>query len=275
MRPYIIVFGNEKGGTGKSTLAMNVVVYLLKAGFKVATIDLDARQGTLSRYIENRKESPLHLDLPKHKAIFIKDLESKAESITAETEEFNQTILDASDCHFIVIDTPGTNTYLSRLGHSYADTLVTPMNDSFIDLDMLAKVDSNDMNNIKPSTYAEMVWSQRLERAKRKLPPTDWLVVRNRLSTLLNKNKVEINNILEKFSKRIGFRLGVGFCERVIFKELFLQGMTLLDFDNESDRMNLSHISARQELRELIKAMNIKLLSLPPRELNKTQHANN
>lgn len=264
MRPYIIVFGNEKGGTGKSTLAMNVIVYLLHAGFKVATIDLDARQGTLSRYIENRKNSSLNLDLPQHKAIFLQDLESKTESMKKETEEFNQTILNAATCHFIIIDTPGTNTYLSRLAHSYADTLVTPMNDSFIDLDMLAKVDSNDVNNVRPSTYAEMVWSQRIERAKKKLPPTDWLVVRNRLSSLLNKNKKEINDILEKFSKRIGFRLGTGFCERVIFKELFLQGMTLLDINTNENGVNLSHISARQELRDLIKFMNLKALSLPP-----------
>ncbi len=263
MAPHVIVFGNEKGGTGKSTLAMHIVVFLMNSGYKVATIDLDARQGTLSRYIENRGESAVKLTMPNHKAIFLSDLESKTESIKVEENIFLETIKENSDCDFIIIDTPGTNTFLSRLGHSYADTLVTPMNDSFIDLDMLAKVDASDLNNIRPSTYAEMVWSQRIERAKRRCQPTDWIVVRNRLSNLLNKNKKDINDVLEKFSKRIGFRLGAGFCERVIFKELFLKGMTLLDISDDN-RMSLSHVAARQELRDLIKLLNLKQLSNPP-----------
>ena len=39
-----IVFGNAKGGTGKSTLAMHVAVALLNAGLSVATVDLDATE---------------------------------------------------------------------------------------------------------------------------------------------------------------------------------------------------------------------------------------
>lgn len=263
MAPHVIVFGNEKGGTGKSTLAMHVVVFLINSGYKVATIDLDARQGTLSRYIENRSKSSAKLPMPIHKAIFLSNLESKTESIKEEENIFLETIQGNSNCDFIIIDTPGTNTFLSRLGHSYADTLVTPMNDSFVDLDMLAKVDANDLSNIRPSTYAEMVWAQRIDRAKRRCHPTDWIVVRNRLSNILNRNKKDINDILEKFSKRIGFRLGAGFCERVIFKELFLKGMTLLDISDDN-KMSLSHVAARQELRDLVKLLNLKRLSLPP-----------
>ena len=68
--PHIIVFGNEKGGTGKSTIGMHVIVYLLKMGMKVASIDLDARQGTLTRYIENRKARTKGLVFPSHAAVF-------------------------------------------------------------------------------------------------------------------------------------------------------------------------------------------------------------
>lgn len=270
MQPYIIVFGNEKGGTGKSTLAIHLVVYLLKSGFKVTAIDLDARQGSFSRYFENRGNSEYDLEMPEHKAIFMRNSPNRADDERAEKDEFMKTLKETSKSHFIVIDTPGTNTYLSRLAHSFADTLVTPINDSFVDLDMLVRVNPKDLSIIKPSTYSEMVWQQRIERAKRKLKPTNWIVVRNRLSTLGNKNKKDVNEVLVGLSKRIGFRLGNGFCERVIFKELFLKGMTLLDFEKTGMRMNISHVAARQELREFVKVMNLPQLSLPPSPIDES-----
>ena len=52
---HVIVVGNEKGGAGKSTLSIHLSVALLKAGYKVACIDLDTRQQTLTRFFENRK----------------------------------------------------------------------------------------------------------------------------------------------------------------------------------------------------------------------------
>jgi chromosome partitioning protein len=55
-RPYVIVVGNEKGGSGKSTAAMHLIVALAKLDFKLGSIDLDARQSSLSRYIANRRE---------------------------------------------------------------------------------------------------------------------------------------------------------------------------------------------------------------------------
>ncbi len=267
MRPYIIVFGNEKGGTGKSTLAMHLSVYLLKSGFKVHTIDLDAHQGTFTRYFENRKNSQLDLDVPIHQAILLSENINRIDAEKEENMNFLNALNNAKNSHFVIIDTPGTNHHLSRLAHSYADTLVTPINDSFIDLDMLVRLDSNDLSILKPSTYSEIVWKQRIERAKKHLKPTDWIVVRNRLSTLIAKNKREINDVLIALSKRIGFRLGSGFCERVIFKELFLKGTTLLDIDIIGKRMNISHVTARQELRDFVKELNLNQLSLPPTKL--------
>lgn len=257
MRPYYIVFGNEKGGTGKSTLAMHVAVYLLNAGFTVGTIDTDARQGTFSRYFENRNRSNYDLSLPKHFSVQKSMMENKKEAEKVDYDNLISAFSNLSNCDFIVIDTPGNDTYLSRIAHSYANTLITPLNDSFVDLDVLVKIDDDKMNILRPSIYAEMVWEQRKERAKRGDNAIDWIVVRNRLTTLYTKNKRDIRLILEALAKRIGFRLGDGFCERVIFKELFLSGLTLLDFEKINQPLQLSHVAARQELRDLIALMKL------------------
>ncbi|MDR0677449.1 MAG: division plane positioning ATPase MipZ [Holosporaceae bacterium] len=253
MRPYIITIGNEKGGTGKSTIAMHVAVYLINHGLKIGTIDLDSRQGTFTRYFENRKKAGVKM--PEHIAISASNERDKEEAKHLEIESFNNAMKNLADFDFIVIDTPGNETSLSQLAHSHADTLITPINDSFIDLDVLVKVSGSDMKILSPSIYAEMVWNQRKERAKRGEKPIDWIVVRNRLTAFYTKNRRDVNIVLEALSKRIGFRLGEGFGERVIFKELFLSGLTLLDLDG--DQLNISHVSARQELRELINFMKL------------------
>ncbi|MDR2067730.1 MAG: division plane positioning ATPase MipZ [Holosporaceae bacterium] len=258
MKPYVIVLGNEKGGTGKSTVAMHVSVYLLNQGFRIGTIDVDARQGTLTRYFNNRKANASEgVKLPEHVAILRNEATIREESEAKDENVFNEALHKLSNSDFIVIDTPGNDTYLSKLAHSYADTLITPLNDSFIDLDVLANVSSNDLKSLRPSIYAEMVWNQRKERAKRGARPTDWIVIRNRLTTLYTKNRKDVNTILEALSKRISFRLGVGFCDRVIFKELFLSGLTLLDLESSGINLSISHVAARQELRELIDLMKL------------------
>ena len=256
MKPYIIVLGNEKGGTGKSTLAMHIAAYLLNNGLKVGTIDVDASQGTFTQYLEHRKNAS-SVTLPKHIAIFGNNGNDREKARSLDEESFNSTLDQLVDYDFIVIDTPGNDTHLSRLAHSYANTLITPLNDSFVDLDVLVKVSDSDMKTLRPSIYAEMVWNQRKERAKRGEKPIDWIVIRNRLTTLYTKNRRDINVVLEALSKRIGFRLAIGFCERVIFKELFLSGLTLLDLEKSSIQLNISHVAARQELRELIAFMKL------------------
>lgn len=255
-QPYVVVLGNEKGGTGKSTAAMHVITSLLRQGHTVGTIDVDARQGTLTRYIENRKAriQALNEDLPisHHMPIFKSDATSLYE---AEDEEKNK-IADAmntfKDYDFVVIDTPGSDSHLSRLAHSYADTLITPLNDSFVDLDMLVRVRADDLNIIRPSTYAEMVWEQKKRRAMRDGGSIDWIVMRNRLSSIYSRNKEEMERVLSALAKRIGFRSVPGFGERVIFRELFLSGLTLLDLKETNMTVSLSHIAAKQELKSLI-----------------------
>lgn len=260
--PYIIVLGNEKGGTGKSTVAMHVITSLLRQGYKVGSLDIDARQGTLSRYVENRRSRSEanpeeHLPLPDHYPVFRSEKSVLEESQAEDLQNLKRAIGKLSTHDYIVIDTPGSDMYLSRLAHSYADTLITPLNDSFIDLDMLARVNPETLEVVKPSTYSEMVWEQKKERAIRDRRTIDWIVLRNRLTAVNSRNKEDMRKVLESLSKRIGFRLVPGFGERVIFRELFLSGITLLDLRESRIAMSLSHVAARQELNQLLEMIQI------------------
>jgi chromosome partitioning protein len=162
------------------------------------------------------------------------------------------------DNDFILIDCPGSHTRLSQVAHSLADTLITPLNDSFVDFDLLAHIDSDGETILGPSVYSEMVWSARQLRAQAGLKPIDWIVVRNRLGAQRMVNKEKMEHALEKLSKRIGFRTAPGFNERVIFRELFPRGLTLLDLkDIGVKQLNISNVAARQELRDLMKALNL------------------
>ncbi len=263
MRPYVIVLGNEKGGTGKSTIAMHIAVYLLNQGFKVGTIDIDARQGTFTRYFENRKNNNSeNIKLSEHFAIFKNSTESNVEASQGkDLESIKKAFQKLRSCDFLVIDTPGNDTFLSRTVHSYADTLITPVNESLIDIDVLVRVNQGDSHSMRPSIYAEMVWEQRKLRAIRREKPIDWIVVKNRMSPLYSNNRKNVNTILEALSRRIGFRLSNGFCERVIFKELFVSGLTLLDLEAQGIDLSISHVAARQELRELVNFMKLPKLN--------------
>lgn len=260
-KPHIIVTGNEKGGTGKSTVTMHLISALLWQGAKVGSIDVDARQGTLSRYVENRmnkiKAANLELPTSQHIPVFRSTIGNVTAAQDEEQTKFCQALESLKDCDFIVVDTPGSDMYLSRLAHSYADTLVTPLNDSFIDLDMLVRVTPDSLDILRPSTYSEMVWDQKKQRAMRDGGKMDWIVLRNRLASIHSRNKEEMEKVLQALSKRIGFRLLPGFGERVIFRELFLNGLTLLDMKHMGMPMTLSHVSARQELSNLLKSLNL------------------
>lgn len=263
-KAHVIVTGNEKGGSGKTTTTMHLIVALLRLGFKVGSIDIDSRQRTLSRYMENRKHTirkqsvslpeSTHLVVQKSPFNIVEDAENdERRRFVAGIEKL------MAENDFVVIDSPGNDTFMSRLAHSYADTVITPINDSFVDLDVLATVDGNTMRVIRPSIYAEMVWEQKLGRAKRDGGSIEWVVMRNRLTTIDARNKRYMNQVLNELSRRIGFRVAPGFSERVIYRELFLQGLTVLDIMDVSKNMNisLSHVTARQEVRDLLKTLKI------------------
>ncbi len=262
-RPYIIVVGNEKGGTGKSTTAMHLIVALLQMGYRVGSIDLDARQSTLTRYLANRQayaEASGHaLQTPTHRHVARIAAKTKAEAETQERAKLRQAFQDLMDCNFVVVDTPGSDTYLSHLAHENADTLVTPLNDSFLDIDMLARIDRERREVSAPSPYSQMVWENNNRRVMAGRPPVDWIVMRNRLTHIEARNKREIAGLMDQLAHRIGFRVAPGFGERVIFRELFLKGLTVLDYshDNPDLQANPSHDAARGEIRNLLEAIGL------------------
>lgn len=269
-KPYIIVLGNEKGGTGKSTVAMHLIAYLLQENFKVGSIDLDARQGTLSRYIKNRLLSAEKqtLAVPEHLEVLRSEKTQLSEAQAEEEDRLKQAFAKLSNKDFIVIDTPGNDSYLSRLAHSYPNLLITSLNDSFVDLDVLVRFDSKDKKRLVPGVYADMVWEQKKRRAMRDGGTIDWIVVRNRLTTIGSKNKEAMMFALEQISPRLGFRLAPGFCERVIFRELFSLGLTVLDLGDSEINLTISHIAAKQELLELIKMINLPALQVSNKNEN-------
>ena len=254
--PRVVVFGNEKGGTGKSTLAMHLAVALLDRGLKVATIDLDARQGTISRYVSNRRlfaaRTGHAIPMPEHIALEM----TPQQNVEA---DLANALGQVAHCAVVIIDTPGHDSALGQAGHTYADVLVTPINDSLIDLDVLANVDPHKQTIHRPSHYAERVWKAKQARAKRDGGSMDWVVVRNRLGQLDARNKKLMARLVGELAKRIGFRVAEGIHERVIYRELFLDGLTAEDLATLADRREvaMSHIAARQEIRNLMRALGL------------------
>ncbi|VAW06324.1 Spacial regulator of FtsZ polymerization, MipZ [hydrothermal vent metagenome] len=262
-KTHIIVVGNEKGGSGKSTSAMHIVVSLLERDYRVAIIDLDARQKSLARYIENRRsyadQHGLNLKMPEIHVLQRSDGDILQEVEQQDRDSFSA-LLDElkGKSDYIVIDCPGSDTFLSRLAHISADTLITPVNDSFVDVDLLAKVNPDTFQVEKLSLYSEMVWEARKMRAMKDRGTIDWVVLRNRTSALDAKNKRRVHDVLTQLQKRVAFRYVPGFGERVIYRELFPKGLTLVDFRNNSnEKMTLSHVAARQEIRRLMDDLNL------------------
>lgn len=262
---YVIVCGNEKGGSGKSTTAMHLIVSLLNAGHKVASIDLDARQLSLTRYVENRArwiaKNDLSLPQPVHAHLEREYTDSIVNNENSELKRFSEIVQKVEKTFdFIVIDTPGHDSYLMRLAHSMADTLVTPLNDSYIDFDVLGNVDPANGEVLNISHYATMVREARRHRRSVDNGILDWVVVRNRLSHLGSRNKSNMNESLKNLSMKLGCRLADGISERVIFRELFPIGMTALD-DLPASVLgagpSLSHLAAKQEVRALVKMLRL------------------
>lgn len=258
----VVVLGNEKGGTGKSTTAMHLIVALLREGKSVASVDLDGHQGTLTRYIENRRKfvegEGRRLRLPEHRRIAGR--ETAATGLPGATGQAEaDALIDrlAATHDHVVLDCPGTDNPLARHAISRADILITPINDSFVDLDLLARIGGTPPRVLGPSVYSQTVWEGRQRRAMSGGRPIDWIVLRNRLSPLESRNKKNVGAVLEQLAARIGFRWLDGFHERVIFRQLFLQGLTVLDLREEGAgvALNMSHVAARHEIRRLADAV--------------------
>jgi chromosome partitioning protein len=247
-QPHFIVFANEKGGTGKSTTAVHTAVALAASGHRVGALDLDSRQRTMTRYLENRDATMPRLEttLPQARYEVLEEDGSLDEAI----ERLS------TDTDVIVIDTPGRDDPVARAAILKADTLVTPMNDSFVDLDLIGQVHPENFKVTKPSFYAELIWNSRTQRAKVIGKSVDWVVLRNRLQHIESHNLRRVGAALDELAKRVGFRVIPGLGERVIYRELFPKGLTLLDLKHLGE-VGIGHVAARQELREMIAGLDI------------------
>ncbi len=258
----VIVVGNEKGGAGKSTLAIHIVTALLHAGAKVAVLDLDLRQQTMGHFFSNRAkwlaangaEAPMPVEHPISSAGDALAKAPDAEQLARFEEAFAEV---AGAAEFVLIDTPGADTAISRAAHAKADLIVTPMNDSFVDFDMLGVVDPVTLDLTRHSLYAETVWACRKQRATADRKQIDWVVLRNRLAPTEARNRKRLDERVQALSRKVGFRVGPGLRDRVIYRELFPFGLTVADL-SPSIRpvaMSLQHVAARQELRAVMVAL--------------------
>jgi chromosome partitioning protein len=249
-QPHFIVFANEKGGTGKSTTAVHTAIALAASGHRVGALDLDSRQRTMTRYLENRDATMRRLDkqLPHARYEVLEDhsLDGLSKAVARLSD----------DTGVIVVDTPGRDDEISHAAILMADTLVTPMNDSFVDLDLIGQVHPENYKITKPSFYAELIWNSRTERAKTTGRSVDWVVLRNRLQHVDSHNLRRVGAALDELARRVGFRVIPGLGERVIYRELFPKGLTLLDLA-ELGEVGIGHITARQELREMIAGLGV------------------
>jgi chromosome partitioning protein len=264
MQPNVIVVGNEKGGAGKSTLAIHMVSSLLHAGAKVAILDLDLRQRSVGRFFESRKAwleasdavAPVPIDhgLGAKGEVLAKASDEEVLSRFEEAYERSR-----AEAEFLVIDTPGGDTAVSRAAHGRADLIVTPMNDSFVDFDMLGQVDPVTLDLKRPSLYSETVWNSRKARAAADGKSIDWVVLRNRLAPTEARNRRRVDDRVQALSRRVGFRVGPGLRDRVIYRELFPFGLTVADLSPaiRPVAMSLQHVAARQELRGLMAFLNL------------------
>ena len=259
----VIVVANEKGGSGKSTVAIHIAIALLRSGLNVATVDLDTRQRSFTHYIDNRlawgRQRGKPLPTPTHVCFDEENEFSTGETEAAGRTAFLSTVRELAESHHcLVIDTPGHNSYLARLAHGLADTLITPLNDSFVDLDSLGSVDPETFRVSGISHYARAVEELRRERRAQGRPDTDWIVLRNRLSSLNSRNKRFVGEALAELSQQLGFRCVEGLAERVIFREFYPRGLTAVDELDEGTlgtRPTLSHATAQLEVQGLLGAL--------------------
>ncbi len=249
-QPHFIIFANEKGGTGKSTTAVHTAIALAATGHRVGALDLDSRQRTMTRYLENRDATMRRLDVSLPHARYEVLEETSEDALNAAIARLSE------NCDIIVVDTPGRDDPLARAVILKADTLVTPMNDSFVDLDLIGQVHPENFKVTKPSFYAELIWNSRTQRAKATGKSVDWVVLRNRLQHIDSHNLRRVGAALDELARRVGFRVIPGLGERVIYRELFPKGLTLLDLQQLGE-VGLGHITARQELREMIAGLGI------------------
>ncbi len=260
----IIVFGNEKGGSGKTTVAMHLMVYLIQKKNKVGILDLDIRQLSFLDYIKNRakfiNKNGVNLTMSETYEILSSTDDSRKIAQNEDYTALNKAVdnFKKKKCDYLLIDCPGAHTNFTRRAHEIANLLITPLNDSFIDFKLLADFEIESQSILHSSVYSELIWSVRKKRLAQNLPNLHWKVLRNRVSQLNSKNQNRMSRALQQFSKRSGFKIVPGFSERMIYRELFPLGLTLLDLKVIPDwELSLSHVAANNEMRNFVNALKL------------------
>ncbi len=254
---HIIVFANEKGGVGKSTSAFHTCIALCNAGERVAALDVDLRQLTLHRALWARQESEREygVRLPGPEQIMlVQQNENELE------EKLRMARIHSS---FIIIDVGGHDSPIARRAIFMADTIVTPVNDSFIDLDMLGRIDPRTGELKTLGNFARLVEHLKEPGMALRQKPIDWVVMQNRSRSLGTKNERKVRDALTKIAPIAGFRLVPGLRERVTYRELFPLGLTLFDLDAIPD-LGRAQPAAREEIWAMLRSLN-----LPSAALNK------
>ena len=257
----VIVVGNEKGGAGKSTIAIHTATALLHGEAKVVVLDLDVRQQSTAHFFAHRaawlEANDVTAPMPMPSTLSADIARATDDEAMAHFLEAFAKARDEAD--FVLIDTPGSDTAISRAAHGMADLIVTPMNDSFVDFDMLGVVDPVTLELKRHSLYSETVWNSRKARAVNERKQIDWVVVRNRLAPTEARNRKRLDERVEALSRKVGFRIGPGLRDRVIYRELFPFGLTVADLSPtiRPVAMSLQHVAARQELRALMTSLGL------------------
>jgi chromosome partitioning protein len=259
-RSHIIVFANEKGGVGKSTTAFHTCIALCNAGQTVAALDVDLRQLTLDRALNARQDSAREygVELPGPRQILL------TQSTDSELE--TKIRMAQIDCNYIVVDVGGHDSALARRAIYLADTIVTPVNDSFIDLDMLGRIDPRSGELRTLGTFARLVEHLKEPGLQLRERALDWVVMQNRSRSLATKNERKVLDALNRISPVAGFRLVPGLRERVVYRELFPMGLTLFDLEQIPD-LGRAQPAARDEIFAMLDALNLPSLSSQPPHL--------
>ena len=263
----VIVVGNEKGGAGKSTLAIHLLAGLMQTGQSVAVMDLDLRQRSLAGFLANRRAwlnaNGATAPMPLEPDAFTDGAKLARASEVEQLARFEAAFAASQQTDYLIVDTPGGDTALSRAAHGRADQVVTPMNDSFVDFGLLGEIDPVTLNLKRPSIYAETIWNARKDKAidnpQAGLGQIDWLVVMNRLAVFDARNRRRVDERLDILAKRVGFRIGPGLRDRAIYRELYPFGLTVADLSEQIRpvAISLAHVAARQELRSLMQALGL------------------
>jgi chromosome partitioning protein len=250
-KSHIIVFANEKGGVGKSTTAFHTCIALCNKGLRVAALDVDLRQLTFDRALNARLESArdFGVELAGPQQILL------AQSTEAELE--TKIRMAQIDNAFIVIDVGGHDSPIARRAISMADTIVTPVNDSFIDLDMLGRIDPRTGELKTLGAFARLVEHLKEPGVARRERALDWVVMQNRMRSLATKNERKVVDALAAIAPVAGFRLVPGLRERVVYRELFPLGLTLFDID-QIPQLGRAQPAAREEIFDMLDALNLK-----------------